>query len=104
LSNRPDLKQYYQEDTLRLKHGKDDLETLIFDHQLSQLHSQINQAYLREPSVMLLIADDYGELLEVILAERELPRIQELDREEAGWASLMLMWEVQEYYRNGLGS
>lgn len=52
---------------------------------------------------MLLIADDYGELLEVILVERELPRIQGLDREEAGWASLMLMWEVQEY-RNGLGS
>lgn len=52
---------------------------------------------------MLLIADDYGELLEMILAERELPRIQELDREEAGWASLMLMWEVQEY-RKSLGS
>ena len=46
---------------------------------------------------MLLIADDYGQLLEVICVERELPRIQELEREEAGWACMMLMWELQGY-------
>jgi hypothetical protein len=51
---------------------------------------------------MLLIADDYGQLLEVICVERELPRIQELEREEAGWACMMVMWELQGY-RYSLG-
>jgi hypothetical protein len=35
LSNKPDQKQYYLQDPLSVKHAKNDLETFIFDHQLS---------------------------------------------------------------------